>query len=368
MMKRLLALMLGMTLLALAQTHPPRKVVLIVQNHAAPGAQISMMALTDALTAKLSGHGFQVVNPYNAVGNNQNRNAEGEQTPAVSALELARKLHAEGAITASVLEFLDMPLGNPPVLHQFSIRISLNLMDAGTGAAICGQTIKQKSPQYTNNQVAQGKQEYLGDLMYAAAEECAAQLDAHPAVKDWVPTPPPPPPPPVPPAPPKPVPVPTTILDRKVDVLLKSMLTSSPFVTNYDKCKAQQEGRLPLVALGSIKNSTGNPGLDALIKSAGERFRVKLFETKMFEVKDDSVYTELADRIIAGDNSVLEDGKVMEHLKQHGSPDFLVAGDLKLLTDLDGRSYYKFRLAIHSLATGKIIWEGIETFDLPAKQ
>ena len=38
----------------------PRKVALVVQNHAALGANIPIIALSDALTAKLSGRGLQV--------------------------------------------------------------------------------------------------------------------------------------------------------------------------------------------------------------------------------------------------------------------------------------------------------------------
>ncbi|MBO4229485.1 MAG: hypothetical protein J5938_03940, partial [Clostridia bacterium] len=59
----------------------------------------------------------------------------------------------------------------------------------------------------------------------------------------------------------------------------------------------------------------------------------------------------------------LEDGDIMGALKRHGSPDFFVTGELRLLTDLDGIRYYKLRLAIHSLQTGKILWEGIDTFN-----
>ena len=84
-----------------------RKVALVVQNHAAPGVEIPFMALTDALTAKLSGCGLQVINPYNTIGVNLNRTAAGEKMPEVSAMEIARKLKADGAITASVLEFFD---------------------------------------------------------------------------------------------------------------------------------------------------------------------------------------------------------------------------------------------------------------------
>ena len=335
----------------------PRKVALIVQNHAAPGADIPMMSLTDALTAKLSGRGFQVINPYNAVGRNQNRNVLGEKTPDVSAMELALKLKADGAITASVIEFLDSPIGTPPILHQYSVRISLNLADAQTGAVICGETIKLKSPKYTNNQVKANRLEYLGDLVYAAAEECAAKLESNPAVNGWEPTPPPPPRP-------KKLPPPQgTYLDHKVDALVREMLTNAQFVKNYEDSKEKQEGRLPIAVIGGIENKSSNAGLNDLIEAAGERFRVKLFNSKLFEVKDDGVLVALAKRIVASGNSPLEDGEIMGVLKQHGSPDFFVVGDLRHLTDLDGVGYYKLRLAIHSLSTGKIIWEGIETFN-----
>ena len=332
----------------------PRKVALIVQNHIPAKVGIPMMALTDALTAKLSGRGFQVINPYNAVGKNQNRNVLGEKTPDVSAMELARKLRADGAVTASLLEFIDSPIGTPTILHQYSIRISLNLADAQTGAAICGETIKLKSPKYTNNQVKANRQEYLGDLMYAAAEECAAKLEANPAVKGWTPAPPPDRPAPPPPG---------TSLDRKVDSLAQEMLTNPQFVKNYEESKSKQDGRLPIAVIGGIENKSGNASLNDLIEATGERFRVKLFNSKLFEVKDDGVLVALAKRIVASGNSPLEDGEIMGALKQHGSPDFFVVGDLRHLTDLDGVGYYKLRLAIHSLSTGKIVWEGIETFN-----
>ena len=342
-----------------SSTPPPtvRKVALVVQNHAAPGANIPFMALTDALTAKLSGRGFQVVNPYNAMGVNLNRTAAGEKMPEVSAMEMARKLKADGAVTASVLEFLDSTIGTPPILHQYSIRISLNLADAQTGAAVCGETIKLKSPKYTNNQVNANRQEYLGDLLYAAAEECAVRLEKNPAVKSWIPTPPPP-------SPKKPMPQPLgTSLDHKVDLLVREMLANSQFAKNYEESKERQGGHLPVAVIGGIENKSGNIGLNGLIEAAGERFRVKLFNSKLFEVKDDGILVALARRIVASGNSPLEDGEVMSALKQHGSPDFFVAGDLKHLTDLDGMGYYKLRIAIHSLFTGKIVWEGIETFN-----
>ena len=333
----------------------PLKVVLVVQNHAGQGASIPFMALTDALTAKLSGRGFQVMNPYNSVGVNQNRTAAGEKTPEVPTMELARQLKADGAITASVVEFLDSTLGTPPVLHQYSIRISISLADAQTGAAVCGETIKVKSPKYTNNQVAQNKQEYLGDLMFAAAEECAERLKSNPAVKVWRPTPPPPPKPLPPPTQPK-----RPVFDKIVDRLSVEMLSSPQFVKNYEEQKEKGE-RLPIAVIGGMENEAGRPEFDAGLKAAGERFRKKLFDSKLFDVKDDAILVSLAKRIVASGNSATENGDLMEELKQHGSPDFFVVGNLVHFADLDGTGYYKFRVTMHSLRTGKIAWEGIET-------
>ena len=131
------------TAIAAESKSPPasaHKVALIVQNHCAPGAGIPMMALTDALTARLSGKGLQVINPYNAVGENENRTVAGEKLPKMSAIELAQGLEADGVITASVIEFLDTTIGNPPVLHQYVVRLAFSLADASTGATVCGET------------------------------------------------------------------------------------------------------------------------------------------------------------------------------------------------------------------------------------
>ena len=335
---------------AAAQT--PRKVALIVQNHDARGAEIPFMAPTDSLVAKLSGRGFQVINPYNSYGENLNRTSRGEALPETSAMAVARQLGADGAVTASVLDFRDLTIGTPPKLHQFSIRISLNLADAQTGAVVCGETIKLKSQKYTNNQVAQNKSEYPGDLMYAAAEECAERLKNNPEVGAWRPTPPPPPPPP--PEPKRP------IFDKLVDSLSRAMLSNPQFIKNYAEQKEKGE-RIPIAVIGGMENESGRPEFDAGLKTGGERFRKKLFESKLFDVKDDAILVKLAKRIVDSGNSPTETGDLMEELKRHGSPDFFVIGNLTHFADLDGTRYYKFRITMHSLRTGKIVWEGIET-------
>ena len=341
-----------------AMAREPFKVALIVQNHAAPGTGIPVMALTDALTQQLSGRGFQVINPYNSIGENQNRNALGEKTPRVSAMELARQLRADGAITASVIEFLDTPLDTPTTLHQFSMRISLNLADAWTGATVCGDMVEIKSPKYTNNQVVQKRHKLLGDIMFAGAAECAERLQNNPNVRSWTPTTPPPPMPP--PPPPQ---LTLSDVDGVVQKMVATMRMSPVFRTNYDAVQKEIE-RSPLVIVGGLvdltKGKSPTDDVGNLLGAASQSVRMSLVNSSLFDAKDDALVTTITKRIIENGNSPLEDGELMSALKQHGSPDFYMVGDLRFF-DEPGALSYRFRLALHNLHTGKIIWEGTET-------
>lgn len=344
-----------------------RKVALVVQNHAGPGARIPILALSDALTAKLSGGGFQVINPYNAVGDNQNRTSSGEKTPGVSALELARKLGAEGLVTASVTEFLDSTFGTPPILHQYSVRVSFSLADAGTGAAVCGDSVKMESSKYTVKQVEANRQKYLGELLHAAADECAAKLEANPAVRSWRPTPPPPPPPP----PQKPGDPGLTIgdIDAAVQTLFAKMRTNPVFRSNYDKAQGDL-GHAPLAIMGGIVDLTAGKSpcaeIGALLAAASQGVRMAFVNSGLFDAKDDALVATITRRIVESGNSPLEDGELMTALKQHGSPDFYAVGDMMYFVD-GGEGRYRLRLALHNLHSGKIVWEGIETIVKAAK-
>lgn len=335
-----------------ASINKPRKVALVVQNHAEPGATIALMALTDALTARLAGCDLYIINPYNSVGVNQNRDVRGEETPAVSAMELARRLKADGAVTASVVEFRETPPSGTE--RRFVIRMVLNLADAQTGATVCGVTVVRKSPKYTATQIAMHRADYISNLMYAVADECADKLNADQLLRNWQPTPPPPPNP-LPPLNPK-----RPMFDKVVDKLIVEMLSSPQFVKNYEEQKAKGE-HIPIAVIGGMENESERPELDVGLKAAGERFRKKLFDSKLFDVKDDAILVGLAKRIVASGNSATENGDLMDELKQHGAPDFFVVGNLTHFADLDGTGYYKFRVTMHSLRTGKIVWEGIET-------
>ena len=378
----------ALTLAATADSQAPHKVALIVQNHTIPTAAIPLGALTDALTARLAGKGFQVINPYNAVGETENRTSVGEPLPKVSAMELAQGLGAEGAIIASVIEFLDTTIGNPPVAHRYVVRVALNLADAKTGAAVCGETIKVTSPQYTIAQHNANRLEYYGDLMHSAADRCTELLVKKAA--GWHPEPPPPPMVVVPPKektdddvidlnPKKPEtprekirrsdPLPRdedftmSDFDAMFESLVKSMLGNSRFKENYETAQTEKSG-LPIVIVGSVTNKSEGAASQAygdLLKAIPDTLRIELFNSNLFDVKNDELSVTFAQRILASDKSPVEDGELMSALKQHGSPDFVIIGDIRLFLDLGKRKTCRVHLALHSLKTGKVVWEGKKT-------
>lgn len=336
----------------------PKRVALVVQNHCVPLAGIPMEALTDALSARLTHGALRIVNPHNVIGVSQNTTAAGEEMPLVSAVDLAREVGAEGIVTASVTEFLESTIGTPVDVYQYFVRVTLNLADAGSGAGVCGATVYTNSPKYTVNQVAANRPVYLGNLLHTAVEACADKLLADPAIAAWEPEPLPPPPPVVAQPPPPGGELSISDLDGVFLKMLGDMRLNPLFRSNYDEAQRAME-RLPIAVIGGIEDKT-DEGRTDLLEACGQTVRVALFRSGLFEVKDDGMMVTLAERIIGSGNSPLENPELMAALKQHGSPDFYVVGDLRLFPE-GAYKAYRARLAIHSLHTGKIVWEGIET-------
>ena len=396
-MKSMLISVLGaIVAINVAFAQEARIVALVVQDHAdKPCAEVPILALTDALTAKLAGSGLQVINPYNSVGVNQNRDARGERTPDVSAMDLARKFKADGAITATVTELLDNTNGDR---HEFSIRIILSLADAWTGAAVVqGANISKESEPYTSYQVSHYKRKYLNDFMYSAADECAVKLkkntefqewlkkSAHPGgekwwerdpeFKNWI----------------------KSIVDGKladrergpefkkliesivdqadmlpkgfehpktfddlVDKMVGEMMSNSAFSENYKELK-ETGGRRPIVVFGKLTNSSKLAKFDVGLKVASERFLKKLYDSKMFDITDDSVKVDLAKRIIR--SSIIEDPTLMNEWKSHNSPDLFIEGEFYFRNELDDTEYFDLIVKMHRLRKpGGVVWFGISTY------
>lgn len=153
----------------------------------------------------------------------------------------------------------------------------------------------------------------------------------------------------------------TTIYDLETSVrnLMSKMRGNPRFTENYNAAK-RAKGALPIVVLGNIENKTTDRIQDRL-DAMRDTIRTSLYDTGLVEIKDDEASEAIRSRIIRGADGGLETGSLVQNLGKQDSPDFLVLGDLRHFTDVGGYHTYRLRLAIHSLTTGKIVWEGIQT-------
>lgn len=159
-------------------------------------------------------------------------------------------------------------------------------------------------------------------------------------------------------------------LESSAQRLMERMLTHPQFTNNYNAVKAAKGG-LPIVVIGNIDNLTTKrvvqgrldavPGIQGRLDAVGETVRVTLFNSALFEVKDDEAADAIKSRIIRGADGGLETGSLVQVMGTQDSPDFIVLGDLRHFSDVGGYHTYRLRLALHNLKTGKIIWEGIQT-------
>jgi len=149
-------------------------------------------------------------------------------------------------------------------------------------------------------------------------------------------------------------------IESSAQALVGKMLASEQFRTKYDAAKTAKSGALPVMVIGNIDNKT-RERIQYRLDTAGETIRTKLFDSGLFEFKDDEAADAIKSRILCGADGGLEDSSLVQTMGEHESPDFIVLGDFRHLYDVGGYHIYRLRLAIHSLKTGKVIWEGIDT-------
>lgn len=149
-------------------------------------------------------------------------------------------------------------------------------------------------------------------------------------------------------------------LESSAQELMEKMLTHPQFAKNYDATKVAKGGQQPVVVIGNIDNRT-ETRIQRRLDAIGKTIRVALFDSTLFEVKDDEAADAIKSRIIRGADGGLETGELVQQMGTHDMPDFIVLGDFEDFEDVGGYHTYRLRIALHSLRTGKIIWEGIQT-------
>lgn len=151
-------------------------------------------------------------------------------------------------------------------------------------------------------------------------------------------------------------------LGTSVQMLMEKMRRHPQFNENYNAVKTAK-GAIPIVCQSPIANRTPRAEVRSMGRAVDDLVRVALFDTGIFEVKDDNAVDMILSRIVWGADGGIENvSSLMNAVGDHDAPpDFIVSGDIRESFISQGQLTYQLRLAIYNLKTGKVVWEGIQS-------
>ncbi|MGN0847287.1 MAG: hypothetical protein ACI4RA_07890 [Kiritimatiellia bacterium] len=150
-------------------------------------------------------------------------------------------------------------------------------------------------------------------------------------------------------------------LNSAAKALVSKFVAHPVFAANYKTLKAKKKDALPIIEVARFDNLTTDARVRSLLPSVEDTVRSALFDTGLFEVKNEAASGTVKDRILRGADGGLENGALVQTIGTHESPDYLLMGDVRQFRDEGGIHTYRFHLSAQDLATGKVVWEGIET-------
>lgn len=150
--------------------------LLIVQNHAGEEFKKPLSNLATRLSVALNKGVFEIIDPNDAVGVNQNRSPQGETMPLSSATRLAEHLGASALVVASIDDVSVITIGTPPLVKQLSVSMTIQAKRVPSGAGTGGIEVTVLSKKYTVQQFSQNSSAIYSDLISQLCKSAAVQF------------------------------------------------------------------------------------------------------------------------------------------------------------------------------------------------
>ena len=175
-MKRLSPILSSIVLLVHGAFAEPVDAVLVVQNHASDEFQKPLSNLGDRLSAALSGEMFNIIDPNDAIGDDQNRGPWGENMPQSSATRLAENLDAQALITAAVGETSVVGFGVPARVQAARMTLTLSAKRLPKGANVAAVTVTETSRKMTPGALEQNADAVYSELVDRLVAKATAEF------------------------------------------------------------------------------------------------------------------------------------------------------------------------------------------------
>lgn len=158
------------------EAREPIDAVLIVQNHASDDFQKPLSNLGDQLSQALSGDLFNVIDPNDAIGDEQNRGPWGENMPVSAATRLAENLEAQALLTAAVGETSVIGYGAPAKVQAVRMSLTLSAKRLPKGANVAAVTVTETSRKVTPDTLSQNAEAIYGELVRSLVAKASSQF------------------------------------------------------------------------------------------------------------------------------------------------------------------------------------------------
>lgn len=172
----LLAALFAVSLASVPAAAEPVDAVLIIQNHASDDFQKPLSNLGDQLSQALSGDLFNVIDPNDAIGDEQNRGPWGENMPVSAATRLAENLEAQALLTAAVGETSVIGYGAPAKVQAVRMSLTLSAKRLPKGANVAAVTVTETSRKVTPDTLSQNAEAIYSELVRSLVAKASSQF------------------------------------------------------------------------------------------------------------------------------------------------------------------------------------------------
>ena len=154
-------------------------------------------------------------------------------------------------------------------------------------------------------------------------------------------------------------------LESAATELMEQMRSSPRFSEEYADAtnamrRAKSAKRRPMIVVAFLENRT-TQRVQGRLDAVRDTISASLFNSGLFDVKDDEATSKILSRIVWGVDGGMEKGTLLQTVGERDAPDFMLTGELRQFEDAGGVHTYRLALAIHSFRTGATIWQGVHT-------
>lgn len=179
-MKKLLALV-ACAAIGLSVAADPVTALLIVQNHSEVKDAAVLTSMGDQFASALGSDVFEIINPNDVIGEDQNIGPWGEKMPASSAVRLAESCDAEFLITAAITDCSRKDAGLPAKASSFAVSWTVSAKRVPSGATVCSVTVPYKGRKHAAQVFTESfsniRDEALRESVSLAARQFLAKVD-----------------------------------------------------------------------------------------------------------------------------------------------------------------------------------------------